>query len=113
MNMIAVPILVAFVFGVVVCDDNETMAVVGIFFVQLSLVQLFRQFFSTKRIFCKVLVLLSKPFKAAFFNTTVSQYYFMPLIIPLPRFSSCSSTESKVKPKLLKTKCEPCVNVNI
>ena len=32
MNMLAVPILVAFVFGVVVCDDNETMAVVGIFF---------------------------------------------------------------------------------
>ena len=30
MNMLAVPILAAFVFGVVVCDDDETMALVGI-----------------------------------------------------------------------------------
>ena len=65
MNMLTLPILVAFVFGVVVCDDDDTMALVGIL---PNLVQdnFFIKFSVPKGIFSKLLVLLSKQLKAVF-----------------------------------------------
>ena len=57
MNMLTVPILVASLFGVAVCDDDETMALVRILLNSLS-GQIFHKSFNEKRITSRLRVVL-------------------------------------------------------